>query len=343
MLNNDEITTMISAIGTSIGIDTFDISKLRYHRIIIMTDADVDGSHIRTLLLTFFYRQMNPLLQAGHIYIAQPPLYRIKRGSKESYFNHENELTEYLMARATENLELKIQNSGASYKGKKLVKKMHQLVDFRALYEKLIQKSGLSGLVDALLEEIPGHPDFEVKNGFAGRYLAKKINLDKLARRLADFGYRAEVIRDDKRGLYELKVRFQQAAAVFLNYSLLSSAEYKALLRFHGRISELRGTSLQIREKDKEIVINSEKDLLDYVVGAGKKSLTIQRYKGLGEMNPPQLWETTMDPDRRTLLKVNIENLIETDEIFTVLMGDQVEPRRAFIETNALNVKNLDV
>ena len=220
---------------------------------------------------------------------------------------------------------------------------MHQLVDFRALYEKLIQKSGSAGLVDALLEEIPGHPDFEVKNGFASRYLAKKINLDKLARRLADFGYRSEIIRDDKRGLYELKVRFEQAAAVFLNYPLLSSAEYRSLLRFHGRISELRGVPLQIREKDKEIAINNEKELLDYVVGAGKKNLTIQRYKGLGEMNPPQLWETTMDPDRRTLLKVNIENLIETDEIFTILMGGQVESRREFIENNALNVKNLDV
>ena len=197
--------------------------------------------------------------------------------------------------------------------------------------------------MDALLEEIPGHPDFEVKNGFASRYLAKKINLDKLARRLADFGYRSEIIRDDKRGLYELKVRFEQAAAVFLNYPLLSSAEYRTLLRFHGRISELRGVPLQIREKDKEIAINNEKELLDYVVGAGKKNLTIQRYKGLGEMNPPQLWETTMDPDRRTLLKVNIENLIETDEIFTILMGGQVESRREFIENNALNVKNLDV
>lgn len=343
MLNNDEIATMISAIGTSIGSDAFDLSKLRYHKIIIMTDADVDGSHIRTLLLTFFYRQMNPLVQAGHIYIAQPPLYRIKRGSQEKYLHDEGELTEYLMTKATEDLEVKVPDSSTTYKGVKLIDKIHQLRDFRAIYTKLVQKLGDSGLLDVLLEEIPKHPDFQTKDGFLRRFLAKKKNLNSVARALERRSYSAKVLHDDEHSLYELEIRLEQASAVVLKYDLLSSAEFRQLFGFHQRIAEFRGTPLVIREKEKETTINSEGELLDYVVGAGKRNLTIQRYKGLGEMNPQQLWETTMDPDKRTLLQVNIDNLIETDEVFTILMGDQVEPRREFIETNALNVKNLDV
>ena len=343
MLDNDEIVTMISAIGTSIGSDAFDLSKLRYHKVIIMTDADVDGSHIRTLLLTFFYRRMNELMKAGHVYIAQPPLYRIKRRSEEKYLHDERELTEYLMSKATEDLEVKLPDSSATYKGAKLIDKIHHLREFRVIYARLVQKLGDSGLLDVLLEEIPKHPDFQTKDGFLRGFLVEKKNLNSLARALERRDYSARVLHDDEHGLYELEVKLEKASPVVLKYNLLSSAEFRRLFEFHQRIAEFRGTPLLIQEKDKETVINSAGELFDYVIEAGRRNLTIQRYKGLGEMNPRQLWETTMDPDKRTLLQVNIDNEFEESEVFTILMGDQVEPRREFIETNALNAKNLDV
>ena len=343
MLGNTEITTMISALGAGIGMDDFDLSRLRYHKIIIMTDADVDGSHIRTLLLTFFYRQMSQLVHAGHVYIAQPPLYRIKKGSQEKYLQTEPELTEHLMAKATDDLVLEVSKTGKEYKGAGLVDKVHALMDFRGVYGKLNRKLGNGNLVDQVLEAISGRNDFENKDAFFRKFLGESKNLLPLARSLKKTDYQVEVVRDDEHSLYRLDLKLGHAAPVTVGYDLLFSAELRQLLSLFGKIKELRGTPLVIREKNKETMIDNEAELTDYVVAAGKKNLTIQRYKGLGEMNPEQLWETTMNPDTRVLLQVKIQDAFETDDIFTILMGDQVEPRRQFIEENALNVKNLDV
>ena len=343
MLSNDEIAVMISAIGSGIGVDDFDISKLRYHKIIIMTDADVDGSHIRTLLLTFFYRQMTPLIQAGHVFIAQPPLYRVKKGKEERYLHSELELTEYLMSKATEDLVVSISETNKKYKGPALIEKMHRLMDFRAIYEKLSRKLGGPFLVDQLLERIAGRPDFKNKDSFFRGYLAEADNLKDLIKILEKAKYKAQIAYDEEHSLHKLSISSGHISDVTVDYDLLSSAEFRRLFGFCRKVAEFRGATLSIRENGNETLIGNEGELVDYVVKAGKKNLTLQRYKGLGEMNPQQLWETTMDPDRRTLLQVNIENAIETDEIFTILMGDQVEPRRNFIEENALNVKHLDI
>ena len=343
MLANDEITTMISAIGTGIGDEDFDLGRLRYHRIIIMTDADVDGSHIRTLLLTFFYRQMRQLILAGHVLIAQPPLYRIKKGSKEQYLHTESELTEYLMNKATEDLEVRISKTGKIYEGTKLIEKMHALTDYRSLYEKLCRKLGNSHFADRLLEHIAGQNDFENNDVFFRSYLANRKNLEELARILKREGHQVKIIPDDEHSFYQLEIRQSQSAPVLVHYALLFSAELRRLLILFQEIEEFRGTPLVICEKEKETEINSYVELVDYVVGAGKKNLSLQRYKGLGEMNPEQLWKTTMNPDTRVLLQVKIQDAFEADEIFNILMGAQVEPRRNFIEENALDVKNLDV
>ena len=343
MLSNDEIAVMISALGSGIGVDDFDISKLRYHKIIIMTDADVDGSHIRTLLLTFFYRQMTPLIQAGHVFIAQPPLYRIKKGKEERYLHSEAELTEYLMSKATEDLVVSISETNKKYKGSALIEKMHWLMDFRAIYEKLSRKLGDPYLVDQLLEQIAYRPDFKNEDRFFRGYLADPDNLKDLTKILKKAKYKAQTSYDEEHSLHRLTVSSGHISDVIVDYDLLSSAEFRQLFGFCRKVAEFRGSALSVRENGNETLIDNEAELVDYVVKAGKKNLALQRYKGLGEMNPQQLWETTMDPDRRTLLQVNIENAIETDEVFTILMGDQVEPRRNFIEENALNVKHLDI
>ena len=343
MLSNEEIAIMISAIGTGIGADDFDLTKLRYHKVIIMTDADVDGSHIRTLLLTFFYRQMEQLVQGGHVYIAQPPLYRVKRGSQEKYLHDEEQLRDYLMDKATEDLVVSVSKTGQVYERADLIEKMHALMAFRAIYEKLSRKLGDGKVVDHLLEHILAQSNFKNGDDFYRSYLAEQSNVKALAAVLKKQGYDGEISYDEEHSLNKLEVRMGHAAPVAIHYDLLSSAEFKQLFGLYRKVEEFRGVPLLIKEKDKETVINNEWELVDYIVAAGKKNVSLQRYKGLGEMNPQQLWDTTMNPETRTLLQARIEDAIETNEIFTVLMGDKVEPRRKFIEDNALNVKNLDI
>ena len=343
MLSSEEIRTMISAIGTSIGPEDFDSSKLRYHRIIIMTDADVDGSHIRTLLLTFFYRQMTQLVQGGHIFIAQPPLYRIKKGKTEQYLHDERGLTEYLMEKATEDLVVSLPDAGKKFKSGKLVEKMHQLMDFKKIRSKLDRQLGIEGLLEHVLAHIHQHEDFRNSESFLRAFFSKQGNLDRLVRALSRCGHEAEVRDDDEHSLYGVQVRNGSSSLAWVSYELMSSAECRQLIGLYQKVAEFRGSPLLVEDNGKSTRIESEEQLIDYIIAAGKKDLAIQRYKGLGEMNPEQLWATTMDPDRRILMQVNIDNAIDTDEIFTVLMGDQVEPRRRFIENNALNVKNLDI
>jgi DNA gyrase subunit B len=343
MLGNDEIATMISAIGTSIGPDEFDPAKLRYHKIIIMTDADVDGSHIRTLLLTFFYRQMIDLIRGGHVYIAQPPLYRVQAGKKEDYLHREKELTEFLMARATENVVVKIPETGIEYQGSRLIEQMHALTDYRRLFDKVNRKIGSNGFLADLLRGLDGRFQGTPKPEDMDSFLRDREGLKRVAEALRGEDLRIEVLEDEEHSLFELKISKGSAIPVLINHDLLGSAEWQQLARLHQKVQDFSNRKMVIQEKDRETVVSTLDELVDFVLAAGRRNLSIQRYKGLGEMNPLQLWETTMNPESRSLLQVNIEDAIETDEIFTILMGDQVEPRRKFIEENALNVKNLDI
>jgi DNA gyrase subunit B len=340
MISNEEIATMISAIGTSVGLHDFDLARLRYHRIVIMTDADVDGSHIRTLLLTFFYRQMTELIKAGHVYIAQPPLYRIKRGKEEKYLHHERELTDELMANATDKLTVILPEVDRRYQGAELVDRVHDLMEFRKVHGKLNRKIGNGKLLDLLMSslvELAGtEPHWQ-------EVLKEEGNLEKIAAALNEAGFETEIRFDEEHSLFGLQVRNGSGGPVTFSYESLAAAEWKQLLSLYQKVAEFRINSIVVTDGVKETPLENDRQLVDYIVNSGKKNLTIQRYKGLGEMNPTQLWETTMNPDSRTLLQVNIDDAIETDEIFTILMGDQVEPRRKFIEDNALNVKNLDV
>ncbi len=339
MLSNDEITTMISAIGAGVGAHDFDLAKLRYHKIIIMTDADVDGSHIRTLLLTFFFRQMTQLIQRGHIFIAQPPLYRIKKGKEETYINRERELTDFILAKATESLTVKLVDYDQEYLGEALTEVIHQLLDFQKIFDKLAPRLGNEAILEVLLDWLASNVSAERNYRPVMADIAK---VEALAGEVAAKGARTEVQRDEEHSIYEIEVRgFGNPFSI--DVELLGSGEIHRLLALYSKVSRLRRSRLVVLEKDKETQLSGAAELVEHVLASGKKSFSIQRYKGLGEMNPQQLWETTMDPATRTLLRVNIEDAVETDEVFTILMGDQVEPRRQFIEQNALNVKNLDI
>jgi DNA gyrase subunit B len=334
---------MISALGTSIGPEEFDVEKLRYHKIIIMTDADVDGSHIRTLLLTFFYRQMTDLIRQGRVYIAQPPLYRVQAGKRETYLNRERELTDYLMKRATEDVVVMLPETGLQYEGRVLIHKMHDLMEYRKLQERLSRKVGANGLLDALLGEVARKAEVPLEIAEDVKLLTARDRLEEIADGMRGRGIAADVLYDQEHSLYELKLCRNSGIPVRINHELLSSAEWQELVRLHQKILEFKDTGFVIRSGERETVVAGLDELVEHILAAGKRNLSIQRYKGLGEMNPIQLWETTMNPETRVLLRVDIEDAIETDEIFTILMGDQVEPRRKFIEENALNVKNLDI
>jgi DNA gyrase subunit B len=283
---------------------------------------------------------MTELIKAGHVFIAQPPLFRIKKGKEEKYLHHEKELTEELMSSATDDLVVILPTANRELRGSDLVDRVHDLMDFRKVRGKLNRKVGNSKLLDQLIKSIGqmvgSEPDWQ-------ELLRSQENLQKIAVSLNEAGFETEITYDEEHTLFGLTVRNGVGSPIPISYESLSAAEWKQFLNLYRRVAEFRDGEIIVKDGDKEIELESEGQLIDYVVNSGKKSLTIQRYKGLGEMNPNQLWETTMNPDTRTLLQVNIDDAIETDEIFTILMGDQVEPRRRFIEDNALNVKNLDI
>ncbi len=333
MITSNEIRTLITAMGTSIGKDDFDVSKLRYHRIIIMTDADVDGSHIRTLLLTFFFRHMLELVERGHLYIAQPPLYKAKRGKKELYLKDEDALREYLLDEGVEGMTVKMEKSGKVLRGKQIIPTLRNIIDYNEHFSKMVHK-GINA--EVLKVFVKG----KLQNGFADL-----IDLEPLAAKLRDIAPEAEfqVFHDPPRILYNngnLRSYIDQKVL-----ESLSMYEYKLLLQSYKQVEEicLNENALISKDGQEEAVVSDRQAVLDYFFARAKKGQYIQRYKGLGEMNPGQLWETTMDPEKRVLLQVKVEDIIEAEQIFSVLMGDQVEPRREFIETNALNVSNLDV
>jgi DNA gyrase subunit B len=370
MLSSDEIKTMIAALGTGIGSEDFDADKVRYHRIIIMTDADVDGSHIRTLLLTFFYRQMPQLIDRGHIYIAQPPLFRAKRGRTETYIKNEQELESYLVRRAVESRVAKLADGSAMF-GEVLERQLQRAMAYRKLLQHVTRRGHPQAIVSALLE-------FDARDK---SFFEQRERLDVIAARMTTPTRAVSVTRDDEHNVFELLIEDRSQGyprRSEIGVEFITSGEYRTLASAYREIQDLKfpvvisvGESVQDEEpvdaaageaegtaaaeapvaptaasrsrKEADSTLQNVDEFVEFFLTAGKKGIAINRYKGLGEMNPDTLWTTTMDPENRTLLQVRAEDHAEADQMFTTLMGDQVEPRRKFIEDNALDVKNLDV
>ena len=344
MLGHGEIKALITALGTGIKIglntDEYDINRLRYHKIILMTDADVDGSHIRTLLLTFFYRQMPELIENGYIYIAQPPLYKLKRGKKEEYIKDEKAMFRYMMKQATDDVIVK--TGDRQIEGRELGKNLERVVEFRKYCNRFTRRlNNDSRLMNALLvgfNEVLAQSSMKLRKIFESAELMAHIE-----GKVSEGGYKTELMTDEEHGLSEIEITFPNGSIILFDWNLASYVEFQKSVELRAILERDLPAPFVIGENGKSEAVETRDELLEKLMNAGKKDVGIQRYKGLGEMNPEQLWETTMDPEKRTLLQVRIEDAIETDAIFTVLMGDQVEPRRKFIEDNALDVRNLDV
>jgi DNA gyrase subunit B len=336
MLSSQEIGNLVMALGTGIGRDEFNIEKLRYHKVVIMTDADVDGAHIRTLLLTFFYRQMPELIEGGYLYIAQPPLFKVMRGKSEVYLKDQASLDDYLIQQGVEGAILRLA-SGEEITGQDLARIVEEarqakrvLDAFPTHYPRhILEQAAISGAFD------PGRADADlqaVADGIANRLdlIAAEYERGWQGRQTQDKGIR---LSRTLRGVEERRV---------LDGGVLRSGEARKLGSMSGLLREVYDEKTQLVRRERVQDIFGPLDLLDAILREGEKGLTLQRYKGLGEMNPSQLWETTLDPEARTLLQVKVDDVAEADDLFTKLMGDVVEPRREFIQKNALNVENLD-
>src|SRR5271169_6555642 len=335
LISSQEIATLITVLGTGIGKDEYNADKLRYHRIIIMTDADVDGSHIRTLLLTFFYRQMPQLVERGNVYIAQPPLYLIKKGKKSQYIHDEKEFRREVLRRATEDHAVEFGDGSKKLKleGGELTNFLMAFGEYIELYSKLEKRIGDGRPIDALLRaELSKKAELE-----------NQEKLERVAKDLRAEGFKTNIKLDEEHNIHFLSFHSETQPERVLDWDLLSSPEYRRLYDLHKRVHEYDRPPFTITSNGTTLAIEDRKELVEHVMSVGKKSFTVQRFKGLGEMNPTQLWETTMDAEQRTMLQVKVEDQVEADSIFTVLMGDVVEPRRQFIEDNALDVKNLDI
>lgn len=335
VLKSEEIGIIISALGTGVEQADFSLEKLRYHRVIIMTDADVDGSHIRTLLMTFFYRQMPKLIEAGHLYIAQPPLYRISKGKSSQYIRDERSYEKFIIKKISEDFEVKVSRKKEPLKGEIFRKFFQRLIAKKTYIHILERKNYPFFLIDILLTS--GVKDVE--------FLRSQKKMEEIKSLLTDKGISSTLNKDEEHGLFELFVDFQingMRVSCKVNLDLVSSYEYKSLFKIHEEF-EYYKPPFTVISNSEQTKIDNESKLLEFLFDKGKKGIAIQRYKGLGEMNPIQLWETTMDPEERFMLKVSIQDAVEANEVFTILMGDEVEPRRNFIEENALSAKNLDV
>jgi len=336
LLGSQEIATLITALGTGIGKADFSVEKLRYHRIIIMTDADVDGAHIRTLLLTFFYRQMTELVERGHIYIAQPPLYKVKQGRDERYLKDQHELDEYLLQSALKGASLLTKTGGETLADEPLAAIAKQMV----LTEAVIRR--ISSLYDeSVLRALQDLGEISLADEKSANDAAEKLRPI-----LGAIGSEVIVAFNQEAGTYRLEVNkyvHGNLQCCVVDTDFLGGGDYRQISRVSVMLAGLLGEGATIQRGEKSQAVSTFKQALDWLLEEAKHGLNVQRYKGLGEMNPEQLWETTMDPQVRRLLKVQIDDAIAADEIFTTLMGDQVEPRRAFIENNALGVNNLDI
>ena len=335
MLSSQEIGTLITALGTGIGRDEFNLEKLRYHKIIIMTDADVDGAHIRTLLLTFFFRKMPELVSSGHLYIAQPPLYKVNKGKSEVYLKDQIALENYLLKGGIEGAVLKFENGNILVNDELLNVVLEAKIIFDLLknYEKNLSSFVLEqAMISGALKEINKYDKQDIINKIINR-------LDYVSEEY-ERGWKGEFSTDKNLKLFRKVRGVEQIGNIDL--SLLNTIEGKKLIEMSEKTSSLYDKFIIFEKKGKFKKIKSPSELFSFVLLEGEKGLSLQRYKGLGEMNPEQLWETTLDPESRTLLKVKIDKPFEADQVFTKLMGEVVEPRRVFIQENALNVNNID-
>ena len=337
MLANEEIRILISALGAGIGKEEYDIHRLRYHRIIIMTDADVDGSHIRTLLLTFFYRHMPEVIERGHLYIAQPPLFKVTEGKNEIYIKDEEAFNRHLMNRAVAKSEVIVRPTNKKLTDKRLGLLLEKIFLYHDLIQRIQKKGSPRSLLNLLLKNgIRSKSTFEEKG--------KMVDLQK---RLRKAGFEvSDLDWDEEHNVYGFEVQESNGAKELrskVHWDLIASVEYRHLFQIYQEIQEMAPPPYTLLEKGREMTIDHEEGLLQSLNQLGREGLSIQRYKGLGEMNPEQLWETTMNPETRTLLKVRVEDAVEADETFSILMGDEVEQRRHFIEENALFVQRLDI
>ncbi|POG04878.1 DNA gyrase subunit B [Pseudomonas putida] len=343
MISSQEVGTLITALGCGIGREEYNIDKLRYHNIIIMTDADVDGSHIRTLLLTFFFRQLPELVERGYIYIAQPPLYKVKKGKQEQYIKDDEAMEEYMTQSALEDASLHLDESAPAVSGVQLETLVNE---FRAVMKTLKRLSRLYPedltehfiyLPEVTLEQLGDHA---VMQGWLVKFQERLSNCQK-----SGLVYQASLREDKERNVWLPEVEVTShglASYVTFNRDFFGSNDYRSVVTLGAKLSTLLGEGAYVQRGERRKAITEFKEALDWLMNESTKRHTIQRYKGLGEMNPEQLWETTMDPTVRRMLKVTIEDAIAADQIFNTLMGDAVEPRRDFIESNALSVSNLD-
>jgi len=379
MLGHEEIRAMITALGTGIGQDDFDTTKLRYGKIILMTDADVDGSHIRTLLLTFFFRHMQDLIKRGNVFIAQPPLYSIKKGKSQQYIKDDREFVKVMVKRASEGLTIRYGEGAAKLEGANLARFITVLNEYLTVFDKVDKR-----IRDEKVTELLPRLDLSKRADFEGEKKDPPKKVEKLEKALKKLEKERQFKSvgsrfDEEHNLWEVSFVNSQGAEHILNWELMSSPEARQLISKYKQIEENleppfivevvpKAAKEKAKEKDEELAEGEEleadkttkpvarkfvapepvekstpRELFEYVIGEGRKEYTIQRYKGLGEMTSPQLWETTMDPERRTLLSVKLEDIAETETIFSTLMGEDVEARRKFIEENALDVKNLDI
>lgn len=342
MLQSVEVGTLITALGCGIGRDEFDPDKLRYHYIVIMTDADVDGSHIRTLLLTFFYRQMPELIRRGHIYIAQPPLYKVKKGKQERYVKDDAELNAYLLQLALDGARLHV-NAGAPTISDTGFESLAQEYMRVGLLMDRMQRRFNRDVLEAIVNQAPLSVEDLGDAGKVEQYANKLIVVlnEQLS---ATSQYSAFAIaREDEHGIQLVRRVHGNEKEIFLDPGFFKSPDYRSLAKLAEKLDGMLGEGAYVARGDRDLQVVTFKEAMDWLIAESKRGLTIQRYKGLGEMNPAQLWETTMDPEARRMLQVSIEDAIAADEVFDTLMGDQVEPRREFIERNALSVANLDV
>ncbi|MCU1251700.1 MAG: gyrase, subunit, partial [Edaphobacter sp.] len=392
MLGHEEIRAMITALGCGIGKDDFDATKLRYGKLILMTDADVDGSHIRTLLLTFFFRHMTELIKRGHVYIAQPPLYRIKKGKFEQYIKDDREYVSVMVKRASDGMVIRYGEGGAKLEGKELTKYMGQLNDYLGFFDKVQKRLRNEEVTQAFAELFAQ----EGKDSARRVDFESPAKLEKMRQRLVgmqktyQFKNVGDVVLDEEHKSYSVSYTDAQGAVRTIDWALASAPESRQMLAKHAQIREqlvapflieyapkTKAEAAAEAEDEAEEIASAEgvadiaaapgtvaeakpakrsskasqdpvekktaREVFEYVIEQGRKEYQVQRYKGLGEMTAPQLWETTMDPERRTLLQVKLEDIAACEEIFTTLMGEDVESRRKFIEENALDVKNLDI
>ncbi len=349
ILHSEEIKNIITVLGTGVGEEEYDIEKIRYHKIIIMTDADVDGSHIRTLLLTFFYRQMLEIIKKGYLYIAQPPLFKVGKGKNETYLKNETELNEYIIKRICRKKKIKSGKEEKILSEHEMYLFINDLCEYFSILSRFEKKGILKNLIETLVNE--GVEDI--------KYLQDKEKMSGLRDVLVNNNFNAsEILWNQDRNLYEifinpsesrendLKKNIRHIKPVKIGRGFIYASDFQKIIILSKKILKFDMPPFTVLNKDTDdnfIVKNNKKELISFLLDEGKKGIGIQRYKGLGEMNPDQLWETTMNPEKRNMLKVKIDDDLETDEIFTILMGEEVEPRREFIQTNALEVNELDI